>query len=56
MTNRLKELENNLPKTERAIIELINCIASHTNIADDNITSSSIRKLTNEIREELEND
>ena len=54
--NRLNELTKNLPKSKKAINELINCIASNGNIIDDNILVESIKKLENNIREECRED
>lgn len=52
MTNRLKELKKSLPKSKKAIDGLINCIASHSNIIDDDILIKSIKKLEADIRAE----
>ena len=52
MTNRLKELDKNLPRSKKAIDRLINCIASHSNIIDDNILERTIKRLEEDIRAE----
>ena len=54
--NRLNELTKNLPKSKKAINDLINCIASNKNIIDDNILVKSINKLEDDIREECRED
>lgn len=48
MTNRINELEENLPKTKEKLDALINSIASHSNNIDnetDEILSKHIEKL-----------
>ena len=54
MTNRLNELKENLPKSKKAIDNLINCIASHSNSIDDNILARSLNLLESQIRIENE--
>lgn len=53
MTNRLKELKENLPKSKEAIDNLINTIASWSNgFIDDDIMSRTINKLSKDIDNE----
>lgn len=50
MTNRINELKENLPKSKKAIDNLINTIASWNNgYIDDDIMSRTINKLSEDI-------
>ena len=53
MTNRLNELEKDLPKTKKAFDSFINCIASHKDIASDYAISKKIKSLHKLLEEDL---
>ena len=53
MSNRIKELEKDFPKTKEAFDQFINTIASHRNVAIDDLIAKHINKLSKKLDDDL---